>query len=172
MKLKTKPAATKLATPADKVRTIRDRDAETTPRTKAAPEIDPKVKKLLLASIAERESGRMAKNEAAKRETAAYKAVDTIMADNEIKAVGGRVVIDGKNYDVSANVVDKTKKVLDIDKLQKLVNPKIWKKCLVAQVGLVEQYAGKNVVAEATTETKDGTKLEIDSTLIPDKKAK
>lgn len=144
------------------VRKIRDRDAS--PAEPAKPELKPKVKRLLLDKIKEREAARMRKNAASNEESAAKKELEALMDEHKVRSVGGEIEIDGAMYDTSAVYVEGSKKVIDLDMLQRLVKKDVWKKCLVAQVGLVEKFAGKNVVQEATTYETTAASLEITST--------
>ena len=147
-----------------KVRKIRDRDAA--PAEKAVPAINPKVRTELLDFIRQREDARMKKNEANRDEGAAFKRIEALMQANGIKSVGGRVKIGDSFFDVSANYEAGQKKVVDLEALRRLVKKDVWQKCLVAQIGLVEQHAGKAILAEATSYVPTPETLSITSTKI------
>ena len=162
---KTKPAA-----PAP-IRKIRDRGDGSTlaPVEAEKPVLSPEAKKAILKVLAEREENRMKKNAASSKESAAFKQLEALMLEHGVKGINGVVTIDGVKYDATAKVEAQTKKVIDLDALQRKVKKADWKKCLVAQVGLVEKIAGKNIVNECTKEEPNGEKLEIEITKRPAK---
>lgn len=147
------------------IRQIRDRSSSGGKEVRA--ELSPMARETLLAAIRDREAARLRKNKANNEEGKAYDKVEALMKEYKVKSVGGQIVIDdGKTrdtYDTAAKIVPTQKKTIDLDVLERLVDKKTWKKCLKAQVNLVEQHAGKNVVAQATTHTIGEPSLSIES---------
>lgn len=153
----------------DKVRTIRDRgegSGSPEPKVKKKKEktfddLAPDAKKAVLAALKEREENRLKKNEHSNKESKAFKNVEALLEEHGIKAANGVIKIEETKYFVGAAYEPKTKKIVDLAKLERIVPKKIWRQCLVAQVGLVEKFAGKNAVLDATSEEPDGESLKI-----------